>query len=129
MPRVHERAILSFLVETGREFSLPLDVLQPVYLKFLDHVFPEVEKSTPQERDAAYQRIFDYVDSLERDAEMTVEQGIRIGQLKERSRSDKYWARKTMKNIAGLEYSGASERFVKRITNGSATATNGDATH
>ncbi|MBO0736284.1 MAG: hypothetical protein J2P48_06910 [Alphaproteobacteria bacterium] len=126
--KVRERAELEWLVAAGREFKISLDTLQPLYVAFLDHIFPEVEKSTPEERDQAYQRIFDYVEGLEPNAEMTVSEGVRIAHLKEKSRSDRFYVRKTMQSMGQLDYAGKqSERFVKRLTDGTKPNGNGAA--
>jgi len=124
MPKVRERAELAWLIEVAKEAKLTLDVMQPLYVQFLDHVFPMVERSTKEERDAAYARIFDWLDSLDPETEVTVSEGIRAGQLKEKSRSDRYAVRQFYKGSGLLEHSGKrSEHFVRRqLTNGNGAA-------
>ena len=116
MPKIRERHELQWLVDIGKQFELSLDKLQPVYLAFLDHIFPEIEKSTPEQREAAYQRIFDYVEGLEPNAEMTVKEAMHVGQLKEKSRSDNTWTRAQLKNNGLLQrHPTTGETFVKLI--------------
>lgn len=120
MPKVIVRNELKWLVDTAKEFDLTLDKLQPVYLAFLDHIFPEIEKSTPEQRETAYQRIFDYVEGLEPDAEMTVKEAMRIGQLKEQSRSDNTWTRNKLKGIGLLQrHPTTGETFVRLLVDNS----------
>jgi hypothetical protein len=121
MPKVIVRNELQWLVDMGKQFELSLDKIQPLYLAFLDHVFPEIEKSTPDQRAAAYQRIFDYVEGLEPNAEMTVKEAMRIGQLIEKSRSDNWWTREeALKKIGLLQrHPKTGETFIRLITSNS----------
>jgi hypothetical protein len=128
MPKVRERHELQWLVDMGKQFELSLDKLQPLYLAFLDHIFPEIEKSTPDQREAAYQRIFDYVEGLEPDAEMTVKEAMRIGQLREKSKSDNWWTREKLKGIGLLQrHPKTGETFIRLITSNSGDDSGGDS--
>ena len=122
--KIQYRAESEWLMRLKEDFSgydlsrgLTLDFLQPLYVAFLDRVFPEIERSTPEEREAAYSRIFDYINGLDDEAEITVKEAVKIGQLKEKSRSDSMAARKMLANTGLLEHDkGNKERFVRRIT-------------
>lgn len=117
MRKQREREEMDWLMATGKKHDISLDTLMPVYYDLLDRIFPEIERSTVEARQAAYSRIADYIDNLEADAEMTVAEGIRVGELIPTSRSDKAFTRKTMRDNGALIYTGsASPRFIKRLT-------------
>lgn len=120
MPQIRERAHNAFILNLASELGVGVEVAMKAYASICDHMFPEIEKSTPEERKAAYQRIYDWVEDLEDFQEVTVADGIVHGQLKPNSRSDKRWIRQQMLAMGALEHRGkADERFVKRIANGS----------
>jgi len=117
--RVRERAVFAYLNDLRERYTgqvVSADLLQSLYCDFADHFFPEVEKSTPGERQTAYDRIMDWLEGLDNEAEATVAEAKRVGGLKPKSRSDSMWVNKVPFPASGLlTHEKGQNRWVKRI--------------
>jgi len=119
--KTRERAAFAYLNGLRERYAgqvVSADLLQSLYCDFADYFFPEIEKSSPAERHAAYSRIMDWLESLDDETEASVATAKQIGGLKANSRSDSMWVNKVPFPESGLLAHDKSNpaRWVKKIT-------------